>query len=462
MSYKKQTYEWDIPISQVLSGQTVGFEIQLSQDPNFNKIYSHFNTFEEHFLGVEGRLLFSIDDGETWNNFEMLNGDGETFTSAFKLKFEVFALDVECIYAIRDNIIYRLSPDGESILNKIDVSTIGNCISFEYNSLKTALCLTSEKTTMFRISTEGGLSNYNKSININGVPLAIAIDDARNSFWQINQDKVCLKQWNGDVIFCLDNPLSELIDVDYSSSSSLSSLSSYSSDSSPSSTSSSESSLSSPSSTSSSSSSPSSESVGNISSSSSTESVNNFSSSSTESVNNFSSSSTESVNNFSSSSSSESSPSSISSESSTSSEALNGVRGVGVNWEAENTTPDYDFNDLSMVIYGQSNCRFSLRHNGVDSNNEIARKIRVSTAGPAQMTGASNTFPPQRITMYLNGVNVFDEGAIYYGQNFSYHFATLNVNDLIEIRLRNYDGLDIYSHQIHSDGRIRARTTIAY
>ncbi len=441
MSRKKQTYEWDIPISQVLSGKTVGIEIQLSQDANFKNIYSHYSSFDEITAGPAGRLTFSLDDGETWEDFETLSPVtlGESFTSKFRLKFEIFASDVECIYAIRGGVIYKISPDGRSIINKIDISGIGECVSLEYNTLKSALCLTSEKTTMFRISTKDGLSYYDKSINIGSTPLSIAIDESRNSFWQIDRDKICLKNWKGEKIFCLNNPLDELLDMDNSSSSSLSSVSSLSSYSTATSTSSSESSVSSPSSVSSSSSSKSTESIGNISSSSSTESILNFSSSS----------------------SSDSSPSSVSSESSTSSEALNGVTGILVRWEA-NDPPNYTFDDISMVINGQSNCRFSLLSNGADSNSEIARRIEISAAGTAQVTGQSNTFAPQRITIYLNGVNVFDASSIYYAQSFSYSFTSLQTGDTIEIRLRNNDGYDIYSHQIHPDGRIRARTTIAY
>lgn len=442
MSFKQQYFEWDIPEDQVLYGQPVGFEIQFSQDPSFTKILSRFSTFDEVGAIPIGVLSYTLDDGENWTDFP-IDETGVIFNQPYKLRLLVSNCEGNAIYAHMSSKTYKMSSRLENTIETLDVDPVYSSNIFDINTIKNSLCLNKNDPTLYRISTKDELSFYNNSININGNPIGIEIDEIRNSFWQIQRDKVYLKDWNGEQIFSVNIPSfdNQEIDVDWSSSSS-----SYSSSSSTSLSSSSSTSLSSTSSTS---------------SSLSTESVGNTSSSSESSIS--SSSSTESEGNTSSSTSTSTSMSSLtstslsSSTSSSSDQILDlNYAGFGIETRDVSPAPTYNFDMAYMVFVANGATRFNLLNSGVDSNLDVARRIKVAIGGKITITlGNSNDFAAQTFKIYKNNSLVKTIINVYYGDYSTYTFTELQINDTIDVRIENANGLDIYNYQIHPDLRIR-------
>jgi hypothetical protein len=77
----------------------------------------------------------------------------------------------------------------------------------------------SSSSTIYRVNVNGD-NWFQNALNVqNDGIIGTIVDAERQSFWQINENTICLKNLYGEEIFCLDIEL-ESMDIDYSSSSS--------------------------------------------------------------------------------------------------------------------------------------------------------------------------------------------------------------------------------------------------
>jgi len=296
MSYKKQFLEWTVPKADIPTGEPVGYEIELSPHPNFYPISYRFSSFDEIKAIKTGRLFYSLDNGVTWIDYPLGDG-GQAFTTSHMLRLLVHASESSFILALRGNILYKITADAVDLTQTYTISQ--DVSTLNVNGKRDEAYLTGSNNALYKLNVFPEISPENFSLNLNNNPLDIIVDSERNSFWQIDNDKVCLKGEYGEQEFCIEYPFDiGDIDIDHSSSSSSSSIGYSSSSSSSSQSTSSSSSIDSSSSSSlrnSSSSSSVTSSNSSMSSSTSTSLTSSSSSSSSTSIK-FSSSSSSSFN----------------------------------------------------------------------------------------------------------------------------------------------------------------------
>ena len=223
MSNRKIYFEWDVPSSALQSGIPVGFEVHLSTNQSFKPLNFVLKTSGETNGPILGTFQYSLNAGKTWVNYPT-SESGMTFTSPFKMRLLIKSFDLGFIYALRDSVLYRITPNGETIAEKIKLK-IDSPAGINYSEKDSTILINSHFGTLYKINTKDKLSSRSNSVNLLTNPISIVNDSFRGTFWQINRDRVYLKNNFGDVLFSVSLPeiYGEAIDDDFSSSSSSSS-----------------------------------------------------------------------------------------------------------------------------------------------------------------------------------------------------------------------------------------------
>ncbi|MFA7219211.1 MAG: hypothetical protein WC119_01745 [Synergistaceae bacterium] len=230
MSFREQYIEWEIPEEDVQVGVPIGFEVEFAQESVFfHKTYT-LSTFKESHDFWASKFYYSLDGGNSWTPYPV-GEQGKAFYNSFNMRLVINVNQASTLFALSGGTIYRIPADNSRIINStsFDISGIRDT---DYGLKSNSFYAVGDKT-IYRIKTRPEFIPFDNSINVDGEGiLAVAVDEERQSFWQVNHSSVCLKNLYGDEIFCMD--LGVDIDVDYSSSSSsssssLSSLSSISS-----------------------------------------------------------------------------------------------------------------------------------------------------------------------------------------------------------------------------------------
>ena len=208
MSYVKQKVEWTVPLSEVQVGVTIGYIVEFSTTPYFYPITYRLTTYEEEIGSIAGTFYYSLDNGVTWIDFPY---GGQSFTTSYKMRLIVNSANEGFIFAEQDGIVYRIRGDNLSIIDQFEVDSFSTSC-FEIDSIRNDLYLTGQNKTAYKVSTTDGLKYGDNSINIHSNPLGILVDGIRDSFWQVDTTKVCLKDLEGNELFCVDMNPSSYID----------------------------------------------------------------------------------------------------------------------------------------------------------------------------------------------------------------------------------------------------------
>ena len=214
MSNRQQNIEWDVPIEDVQIGIPVGYEVQFSSNNNFTPVLYSLDTFRDN-RSAQGTFYYSLDNGVTWVDYP-LGDSGYAFYSAYKMRIVTTASVTGYIYANKGGIIYRVTPDGSSIMDRYMLGSFDST-GFGIDG-KNTLYISGQNKTLYKIDTSSGLRAGNNSVNIHSDPLGIVVDSPRNRIWQIDYSTVSCKDLEGNTLFTRNLP--EEIDVEWSSSSS--------------------------------------------------------------------------------------------------------------------------------------------------------------------------------------------------------------------------------------------------
>jgi hypothetical protein len=226
MSNKKQIFEWEIPEKDVQYGIPVGFKVELSQNPNFYPITKTYSTFFENET-FRTQFFYSLDNKDTWVEYPK-DEIGVEFYQPFWMKLEIYQSDTNFIIGNAKGVLYKINSNCNEIIEEYNFDLERN-YSLALN--KNISFLSGQNNTLYGFDFKNEIKPYKNSINLKDNPLDVVIDTSRNSFWQVNQTNVSLKNLFGDEIFSIDFPFGK-IDVEQSSSSSSSSSTSSSSSSS--------------------------------------------------------------------------------------------------------------------------------------------------------------------------------------------------------------------------------------
>ena len=228
MSYKYKEILWTVPQEDVLVGVPVGYEVELSLEPLFHKTCYKLTTNEEIKGVISGEFYYSLDNGENWIDYP-LGEQGKAFYSAYKMKLVVNAGELNDVFASKNGIIYKIYAQGNGVSETYTVGSF-NGTSLSLDIRNNDVYLTGQNKTAYKVDSSPILKSADNSINLLEEPLGIAVDGTRNSMWQINRNRVYLKDLEGNEIFNVDLPYE--IDTEHSSSSSSELYSSFSSSSS--------------------------------------------------------------------------------------------------------------------------------------------------------------------------------------------------------------------------------------
>ena len=218
MSYKVQNIEWEISGNDLQKGEPVGYQIELGRNEQFNPILYEFTTFtDEDEIDEHGRLFYSTDDGTTWIVYPS-GDDGKTFYEPYRLRFQVHAGDTGSIFVENAGSIHRIAPDAGRLESTYASQYLSDVSDVGFDTSKDILLAVGEDT-LFKIDTNrNSISPYGNSINQQSSnTLGVVSDGNRESFWQIDRDRVYLKNQYGEIIFFKEFSFDG--DIDWSSSS---------------------------------------------------------------------------------------------------------------------------------------------------------------------------------------------------------------------------------------------------
>lgn len=204
MSYKKQEFEWSVPLSEVQVGIPIGYEVQFSQKPSYYPVLFTLTTYKEVTESAQGTFYYSLDNGATWIDFP-IGENGHAFYSAYRMKLVVNSAETSYIFAEKSGSIYRITPDGSRILETYTIDDFTSS-AFENDARNNTLYTAGQNNTLYKVESYQKLEEGDNSLNIHSDPLGIVIDSTRRSFWQINRDKIFLKELDGDAIFSINLP----------------------------------------------------------------------------------------------------------------------------------------------------------------------------------------------------------------------------------------------------------------
>ena len=211
MSIKQQYVQFYTPLSEVQIGKRVGYSVQFSLDSTFSKITNQWNSYNEATSSI-GIFYYSLDN-ITWVAFPE---EGVIFSTAYYIRLILNPAITSYIFAEKNGTIYRIAADTSSVLETLYLGDF-DFIDLEMDKKADNLYVIGESKTAYMVTTTNELEYGDNSLNLRSDPLGIAIDSERRVLWQVDRNEVCLKDLEGNEIFCLDLPD---IDVDYSSSSS--------------------------------------------------------------------------------------------------------------------------------------------------------------------------------------------------------------------------------------------------
>lgn len=195
MSYKTQEFIFNVDDFQY--GVPIGYEVEFSLKSSFSTILYKISTFEEPEGEFQGTFFYSLDDGETWVNYPV-GEQGKTFTSAYKMKVLINSSNINYLFAEKGGTVYKIRSDIKEIIDSYEIDITSSGISVDS---KNNLYVYGDNKTLYKIDTKDQLKPADYSINILADPLGIVIDDARRTFWQIDGDKVNIKDMSGKLIF---------------------------------------------------------------------------------------------------------------------------------------------------------------------------------------------------------------------------------------------------------------------
>lgn len=205
MSYKSQYFEWDVNSPDFRKGESVGYSIDVSKNEYFNPVLYSYRTFEEDNTDEHGRLHYSLDSGGSWEVFP--SGDqGKKFYVPYRLRFNVTAADTGDIFVENNGVIYRIRPDGKAVVENYTPTNLSAIYDFDLNPKDNSIFILGEGT-LYRLDTSNEIRPFKKSINLKSAStISIALNGERQNFWQVDTDKVYLKDMFGENIFSSDLP----------------------------------------------------------------------------------------------------------------------------------------------------------------------------------------------------------------------------------------------------------------
>ncbi len=220
--YRQQTIEWDIDSSQLRYGERVGFEILMSRNVYFNPVDYRLTTYEEN--APIATFYYSLD-GVTWNVFPC-DDQGMAFYQSYRMRLVVNSIRAGYIFVSDGVQISQISADGRIVVNEFDVPGVINEMEYDGDVLSVLSGM-----NLYRYSVDGeNIVPYANSLNLGSSTVGVCVDSSRKTIWQLDNDRICLKNWHGEEIFCVDMPFHFDVEMSSSSSSSFSSESSSSSD----------------------------------------------------------------------------------------------------------------------------------------------------------------------------------------------------------------------------------------
>ena len=230
MALSRKYIEFDITGNNLTVGSPVGYEADFSADPLFKEIRSSISTFNSLDENQANKIYYNINGESTWNLFPY-GQEGVTFNDPYKIRVETTPIDTGYILIESSGVLNKVRCDFNSIISSSNIFSTNissEVLGIEVNN-KNSECfiLTNDNIIVTNYNNSNDLKKRRMSL-LNNRVFAISLDSARETFWQINSDSICLRNLFGEKLFCV--PIS--IDDELSSSSSSNSSSSNSSSSS--------------------------------------------------------------------------------------------------------------------------------------------------------------------------------------------------------------------------------------
>lgn len=204
MGYTEKYFVWDIEGDNVLYGETVGYEVEFSQDQFFGVIDGGISTANYEDSLSSRKIQYSIDDGETWNDYTY--GEvGEKFYAPYKIRILLNEIDFGQFVSYSSGTISNFRNDLNGRIDSYSFSS-GNVPAIETDNQ--GRMLFNDETNIYRVTIDkDGVMDTEGFSAFSDFILGLAIDEDRGTYWQVNQDSVYLRSLDGEVLMSASIPL---------------------------------------------------------------------------------------------------------------------------------------------------------------------------------------------------------------------------------------------------------------
>jgi len=212
--FKNQYIEFFVPLSEIDVGISIGYEIELSVVNNTTTKIYRLTTFEK--TANPNTFYYSLDN-ITWVPFP-LTESGHTFNTAYWMRIKINSGLSGYIVVSNGGQISQIRPDCNEIIKTFDFNINSDDIA-DIESNENGIYFINN-STLYRLRSDKEEIEPYESINLGTNAYSFSIDESRNTFWQIDKNKVYLKDFNGDEYKSFSLPVDLIVNTDSSSSSS--------------------------------------------------------------------------------------------------------------------------------------------------------------------------------------------------------------------------------------------------
>lgn len=183
--------KWDISQEHIESQDLLGFKVELSEDEFHKRISFVHNTFN----GADNFLYET--SGGSFIPYPKAGIDHPIEGREVQLPYESEKL-MKFVVVSKNDILYRVSPDGERIIETLDIGpAISRHLSIDDSNNDIWITTTNEIAII--VETPFCKSSV-KYVPISKNCLAVIVDGYRKVFWEVTNNELSLKKINGQLV----------------------------------------------------------------------------------------------------------------------------------------------------------------------------------------------------------------------------------------------------------------------
>ncbi|MCK9434618.1 MAG: leucine-rich repeat domain-containing protein, partial [Candidatus Cloacimonetes bacterium] len=186
-----KTIEWEITTEHIDSQDPLGYKVELSEDELYRRISFVHNTFE----AADG---FTYETpGGSFASYPKTGLTSPVAGRNVRLPYEPEKL-MTFIVSAQDGFLYRVSPDGDRVMESLPIDfSDSNYLAIDESNNDIWITTSEATATIVGVPFEKRNIRY---VPVSIDSLAIIPDGFRKSFWEVSENVLKLKKFNGELV----------------------------------------------------------------------------------------------------------------------------------------------------------------------------------------------------------------------------------------------------------------------